>query len=331
MRAACTCMPVNGSGSAAQLSSPAAISVSVSMHASSAVVAASWSRFCPMADKRRPPVAMHRVPPRVLDRVLDRLCEALGPLVARYDGPPRRAWRHAKLGASKGQVDPPFVARGQPRSAFEPQKAAERAWTRLASKRSVQALRVEGPCRSVDERRDTILDRLGCVLVLARLGKPLRVRLCPSELEPLLAEQRGRLKLAVLGAQDLCHRVESPDHRLHLTKLHAVHEVDLIDQQHVCELDLVAKELGDGALVALASLPATINELIQALQLLEESRRVDDGHHVPEARDITQTRARRLILEGERLRDWQGLRDAGRLDEHVVEAALGGEGREGKQ
>eukprot|EP00966_Prymnesium_polylepis_P265215 6127165-Prymnesium_polylepis.3 len=137
---------------------------------------------------------------------LDRLFEALGPVLAPHEGPPRRAWSHAELSAGDGQVDLSLAARGEPHKALEPQEVAERARALLASERRVQALRVEGCPRSVDERRDAILDRLGGVLVLARLCEPLRVLLRLSELEARLSQQHCWLKLAVLGAHDLRRR-----------------------------------------------------------------------------------------------------------------------------
>ena len=54
----------------------------------------------------------------------------------------------------------------------------------------------------------------------------------------------------------------------------------LVDQDQVCKLDLVAEQVGDGALVALDLLPAAVDERVHCAQLLEDRRRVDDSDEV---------------------------------------------------
>ena len=68
--------------------------------------------------------------------------------------------------------------------------------------------RVEGPLGAEDEGGDAVLERLGRVLVLARLLEPLWVRLGLAHAEAATVEQRAWLEGAVLRAYDLCHRVD---------------------------------------------------------------------------------------------------------------------------
>ena len=90
---------------------------------------------------------------------------------------PRRPRRHAELSAREGRVHLLVVLRSEPRHTLEPQEAAKGAWAQAAAQGGVEALRMEGACRAKDEARDAILDRLGLVLVLARLLEPVGVLL----------------------------------------------------------------------------------------------------------------------------------------------------------
>ena len=190
---------------------------------------------------------------------------------------------------------------------------------------------MERPRGAVDEARDAKLNRLGCVLLLARLGKPLRVPLRPAEPEALLFEQQGWLKPAVRGAKKFRLRVDLSDDRLYLATPFVVQEIDLVDEQHIGKLNLVNQKVRDGPAIPLSSLPATGYERVQAAKLLEESGRVDDGDEVGEACHVAQARTRGPVSESERLGDRQWLRNARRLDNNVVEAALGSEGGEGSE
>ena len=90
------------------------------------------------------------------------------------------------------------------------------------------------------------------------------------------------------------------------------------------EICLVAEQVRDRALVALDLVPAAIDERVHCAELLEDRRRVDDGHEVVQARHVVQGHARPLVAEGEGLRHGEGLGDATRLDEHLgLGAGLG--------
>ena len=190
---------------------------------------------------------------------------------------------------------------------------------------------MEGALGAEDEARDAVLDRLGRVLVLARLLQPLRVLLGLLHREARGGEQRLRLDHRVLGAHDLGRRVHFPQEGRHRAELLLGHQVGLVDEQQVGKLELVAQQVGDGALVALDLLPAAVGERVDRGELLEDRRRVDDGDEVVEGRDVVQRDAGGLVAERERLGDGHRLGDPRRLDEHVVEAALRRERRERRE
>ena len=85
-----------------------------------------------------------------------------------------------------------------------------------------------------------------------------------------LVEKRRWRNHAVLGAHELRFRVGLAQGPLHLPKLSCLHQVALVEQQHVGELKLVAEQVRDGALVALACLPAAVDELVHGGQLLKD-------------------------------------------------------------
>ena len=106
---------------------------------------------------------------------------------------------------------------------LEPQEVGERAGTWRLAKRCVETLRVEGPLGAEDEARDAVLDRLGRVLVLARLLEPLRVRLGLLHAEARRVEERRRLEHRVLGAYDLGVGVELAQEALDGAELRLAH------------------------------------------------------------------------------------------------------------
>ena len=182
-----------------------------------------------------------------------------------------------------------------------------------------EAPRLEGPPAAEREGRDAVLDALRDVLADARLLEPARVLLGLGQVEEPGPQQLARVHGAVGRLDELRARVHAPEERAELRLSRVVHEVHLVHDDDVRELDLVAEELRDGALVARARLPAAALERVGRVELLHEARAVDDGHERVEARDLRQRRAA-AVLERERLRDGHGLGDAAALDEDVVEA-----------
>ena len=79
----------------------------------------------------------------------------------------------------------------KPRDALQPKKSAERARTWTSAEGGVKALRMKRALRAEDEGGDAILDRLGSMLMLARLHKPLRVLLRLFELEACVIDKRS--------------------------------------------------------------------------------------------------------------------------------------------
>ena len=86
----------------------------------------------------------------------------------------------------------------------------------------------------------------------------------------------------------------------------------------------------DGALVASDVVPAPVDERVHRAELLEDGRRVDNGHQVVQARHVVEGHARPLVAKGEGLGDGKRLRDPRRLDEDLC-ARAGAGGRAGEQ
>mmetsp|Transcript_50778 Transcript_50778/g.163275 ORF Transcript_50778/g.163275 Transcript_50778/m.163275 type:complete len:439 (-) Transcript_50778:132-1448(-) len=281
----------------------------------------------PDAHHLRLAVAVRLVPERP-----DVFLQALGPLLARQRRPPGRARRQLELRACERQARLLLVPRRQPRNPLEPQQPRQRAGARPHAQRRVEARRVEGPPRAEDEGRDAVLDRLGDVLVCARLAEPVGVLLRLSQAKARLAEQPSWLDAAVLRADHLRRRVDLVQQPLDRAQLRIAQQVGLVHQQDVRKLDLLAEQMRDAALVPVARLPAALRQRVHRAQLLEDGRRVHHRDEVVQARDIAQAHAARLVREGEGLGDGERLRDARRLDKDVVEAALGRErGERGEQ
>ena len=91
-----------------------------------------------------------------------------------------------------------------------------------------------------------------------------------GEFEARLAEQEGRLELALRRVLDGSGRVDPPQEGLDGLHLRAAHQVELVEDEDVGKLELVAEQLGNGARVFGARLPATVDEPVHRPQLLEE-------------------------------------------------------------
>jgi len=75
------------------------------------------------------------------------------------------------------------------------------------------------------------------------------------------------------------------------------------------------------ALVTVACGKLTVAQLVERGEVLRKIEGVNHRYQRIEAGEVAQAHAI-LVGEGEGLRYWQRLRDAGRLDQQVVEAAL---------
>jgi hypothetical protein len=99
---------------------------------------------------------------------------------------------------------------------------------------------------------------------------------------------------------------------------------DLVQDHHVRELDLLDEEVHQRPVILLAERLAAVAQEIVAGIVAQQVHRIDHRHHRVEARHVRQALAR-LVAEVEGGGDRKRLGDAGRLDQQVVEAPLGGE------
>ena len=129
------------------------------------------------------------------------------------------------------------------------------------------------------------------------------------------------------GPQDPGRGVEPAEHRLEVGDVVGLHEIGLVDHDHVGELDLVHEQLHDVAGILVVEPDTAVAEFVPRAVILEEVAGVDDRHERVEPCEGRQARPR-LVGEGERLGHRQRLGDARALDEQVVEAVFAGELRD---
>ena len=101
-------------------------------------------------------------------------------------------------------------------------------------------------------------------------------------------------------------------------------EVGFVDDEGVCEFDLIDEEVGNGALILFAEGEVFFLQRIAGFVVVEEVRGVDNGDHGVEVREVLEAFAV-LVGEGEGLRNGEGLGDAGGFDEEMVETVFRGE------
>ena len=129
----------------------------------------------------------------------------------------------------------------------------------------------------------------------------------------------------MLRAHQLGRRVDLAQEGLDRAELRLAHEVALVDEEEIGELELVTEQVRDGALVALGGLPSAVDQRVHRVELLEDGRGVDDRDEVVQARDVVEAHVGGLVVKGEGLGDGERLGHARRLDEDVVEPVLGRE------
>ena len=121
----------------------------------------------------------------------------------------------------------------------------------------------------------------------------------------------------MLRAHQLGRRVDLAQEGLDRAELRLAHEVALVDEEEIGELELVTEQVRDGALVALGGLPSAVDQRVHRVELLEDGRGVDDRDEVVQARDVVEAQAGGLVAKAEGLSDGERLGDARRLDEDL--------------
>mmetsp|Transcript_120986 Transcript_120986/g.347613 ORF Transcript_120986/g.347613 Transcript_120986/m.347613 type:complete len:204 (+) Transcript_120986:977-1588(+) len=120
--------------------------------------------------------------------------------------------------------------------------------------------------------------------------------------EGLDVDQPARLDFPVLRSDDVRIGVDGPDRLLHLLQGVFADEVALV-QQHA---------VGEGDLLHALVLHALWLLLVQVIQNVLGIHHGDDAVQAVEGAD--------LVVDEEGLRHWRRVRQAGRLDDHTVEA-----------
>ena len=126
------------------------------------------------------------------------------------------------------------------------------------------------------------------------------------------------------GGHDPSGGVEASERRPQPVGGCGIDQVELVENDDVGELDLVDEQIADSALVLLVLVEPALDESVSARQLGQEVRRVHNRDHGVQAGDVPEGGAV-VAGEGEGGGHGHRLRDAGRLDQEVVEAALAGQ------
>ncbi|MCY1431121.1 hypothetical protein D9M71_470830 [compost metagenome] len=139
------------------------------------------------------------------------------------------------------------------------------------------------------------------------------------------------------GVEDPCQRHLAHDHGYDLRPgieaaqngdeffaLMLADQVDLAQQQYICELDLFDQQITDRPLVFFAQRFTTAGQALCCLIVAQEVQAIDHGDHGVQSRHIGQT-ATQLVTESEGLSHWQWLRDTGGFDQQIIETSLFGQ------
>ncbi len=244
----------------------------------------------------------------------------LWPLSGRHEAPPaaRQAVAHqaAGLRPAAGLAGPA----GEPEEALGAQQPP--LLQRIVQE-GVEARGVERPARPVGHGGDAIF--LGFRQVLAaQFLQPARRGRRAIEIEATGIEDLRQRHLTHHHRQDLRLGIELAQDRQQFLALLAGDQVDLADQDHVGEFDLVDQQVGDRALILLTEGFATTGQAGGLLVVAEKIHPVDHRDHGIQSRHVGQA-AVQLVAEGEGLGHRHRFGNPGGLDQQVVEAAFPGE------
>ncbi|MNS80542.1 hypothetical protein D3C72_1142230 [compost metagenome] len=104
----------------------------------------------------------------------------------------------------------------------------------------------------------------------------------------------------------------------------AADQVDLAEQNHIGELDLLNQQIGNRTFVFFAKCFSPGGQAFGSLIIEQEVHTVDHRDHGVETRDVVEALAV-FIAKGEGFRHRQRFGNAGGFDQQIVEAALPGE------
>ena len=173
--------------------------------------------------------------------------------------------------------------------------------------------------------RDAVFIGFGdVILVTVELLDPERASAGLLEVEEAGVEDVGQRDVAEVGLGDPCAGVEAADDAAGVGQPLRARGGHLVEDDNIAELDLVDKELRQGAPVLSVALLAAVSEEVVAGEVACEVSGVDDGQHRVEPGDVGKADASG-VAEVEGGGDRQRPGNAGRLDEQIIEAAVGGE------
>ncbi|GAJ27618.1 hypothetical protein Amme_005_006 [Acidomonas methanolica NBRC 104435] len=153
--------------------------------------------------------------------------------------------------------------------------------------------------------------------------EPERVLMHAFEIEAVRGEHAGEIDMASAGLDAVSVRVEGADDLAGRRDLFGRGGVDLVENHHIGELDLLHKEIDEGALVAIARRLAAIAQEIGGGVVLQQAHRVHHRDHRVQPGKIAQAPPF-LVAEldsrgdGERVPRCRWIRSAG-----IDEAATG--------
>ncbi len=214
-------------------------------------------------------------------------------------------------------------ASGQREEALAAQHPAELAAVEPLGDQLPEPARVEGPLGTEQGGRDAVLLRLRDVLTV-ELPYPARGQLRSFDVVAAGPEHLAGGYPSAYGVQQPCARIEPGQDAAQPIGRRVVDEIELVQDDHIGELDLVDEQIAHGALVVLVRREAAGGEVVAGAQFAEEARRVHHGDHGVEPGEVVERRSV-VACEGEGRGHRHGFGDAARLDQEVVEPALQGE------
>ena len=185
--------------------------------------------------------------------------------------------------------------------------------------------RVERLTRPIDERGDAVFLGLGHVVGKAvKLFRPHGMFVCLFEIEKAGVQDRIRRNVRSIRFDDPGVGVEAADDLARGIDLFGSGVGDLVEDDHIGELDLIGQQMDQRALVLFTHGFAPVVQEIVAGIVVQQVHRIDHRHHRVETRDIRQAFAR-LIPEIEGGGDGQRLGYPGGFDQQVVEPSFPGQ------
>ena len=155
----------------------------------------------------------------------------------------------------------------------------------LRVEQAVDALRMEGPSRTIDEALDAVLLGLGQALAAQRL-EPARGVGGTLKAESMRVGDFVEIDHRELGRDDLGLGIDGLDEGTNLLDLLGLDEVGLVDEHHVAELDLIEQQTRQRTLVVVVGVLVRVAHRFGALEYVVERHGIDHGDAAVEACEV---------------------------------------------